>query len=216
LELAERQGYVELSSALLKISIAEGGSMVSRSQGEGDLEIVKARLDQLERDLFRSKSLIVAVGFGLLVALGLSWENISSKIEAVLKQSAIGTFKKRAEESAEIANAAASGASQVESRAKISVAGVSTLIEKKTATIEALEQKLKNGQFEGDILVKGNVVAQGKVSSAGGLGRGKCMRIDASHDDEDLWCPEGFYVAGAKNYSRSSYILDMIYCCPLG
>lgn len=72
--------------------------------------------------------------------------------------------------------------------------------------LHAVETQLAEGNFTTNTLVAGTLKAQK-------FGRSGCQLIDSSTDRGDLWCPDGYYVAGAQNYSRASHVLDIIWCC---
>ena len=44
--------------------------------------------------------------------------------------------------------------------------------------------------------------------------QGKCQKVDSGVNGGDLWCPAGFYMAGAENTNGRNDTLDMIWCCP--
>ncbi len=60
----------------------------------------------------------------------------------------------------------------------------------------------------------GNLDVKGTIT-AGGLGRGTCTLVDSGANGGDLWCPSGYYVAGAQNHPNKNDTLDKIWCCPL-
>lgn len=72
--------------------------------------------------------------------------------------------------------------------------------------LQAAEAQLASGKFSSNVSVGGTLSAQK-------LGKSDCRLIDSSADQGDLWCPDGYYVAGGQNYSKASHILDMIWCC---
>jgi len=72
--------------------------------------------------------------------------------------------------------------------------------------MQAAETQLTGGNFTSNVSVKGTLSAQK-------LGKSDCRMVDSSADQGDLWCPDGYYVAGGQNYSKASHILDMIWCC---
>lgn len=45
------------------------------------------------------------------------------------------------------------------------------------------------------------------------FGKSDCHLVDSASPGGDLFCPIGYYVAGAKNLHNNNYTLDMIYCC---
>jgi hypothetical protein len=48
---------------------------------------------------------------------------------------------------------------------------------------------------------------------ADGFGRGSCILVDSAANGGDLWCPAGYYVAGARNYIGNNWAIDQIWCC---
>ena len=51
------------------------------------------------------------------------------------------------------------------------------------------------------------------IIKADGFGRSDCVLIDSTANGGDLWCPAGYYVAGARNTSNYNWALDQIWCC---
>ncbi|MBM4318874.1 MAG: hypothetical protein FJ125_02700 [Deltaproteobacteria bacterium] len=61
--------------------------------------------------------------------------------------------------------------------------------------------------------VNSHVFSVASNISANGFNRSGCVRIDSGTNGGDLWCPEGFYVAGAQNNNNDAQQIDMIWCC---